>query len=109
MAVEVANADSHAGAAVGVDVGVTRLATLSTGEVLANPRIGKQRSAAIAAAQRALARARRRSKRRHRLKGRLAGLQRHEANARMTYLHQQSAALASRVGTIVVEDLNVRK
>ena len=108
IAVEVANADYHSGPAIGVDLGVTRLATLSTGEVVANPRQGKRRAKAIATAQRALSRAMRGSKRRQRLRARLASLKRHEANARATYLHQQSAALVRRFGTIVVEDLEVR-
>lgn len=108
VTLEVANADAHAGPRVGIDLGVTRLATLSTGEVLANPRNGKRCSKAIAAAQRALARARNGSKRRRRLKDRLASLKRREARSRLTYLHQQSAALARRFGTIVVEDLKVR-
>ena len=38
VTLEVANATAHAGPAVGVDLGLTRLATLSTGEVIANPR-----------------------------------------------------------------------
>ncbi len=105
---KLANAPAHAGPAVGIDVGVTRLATLSTGEVLSNPREGKRRSRAIAAASRALARARKGSKRRRHLKERLATLKRHEANARSTYLHQQSAWLTRRYRTIVIEDLKIR-
>jgi putative transposase len=87
---------------------VTRLATLPNGEVLPNPREGKRRSRAIATAHRALSRAIRGSKRRMRLKQRLGTLKRHEANARRTYLHQQSAWLTRRYGTIVVEDLKIR-
>ncbi|HJP68442.1 MAG TPA: transposase [Sphingomicrobium sp.] len=52
---ELANAPAHSGPAIGLDLGLTRLATLSTGEVLPNPREGKRRSRAIAAAHRALA------------------------------------------------------
>lgn len=105
---ELANAQCHAGPAVGIDFGLTRLATLSTGEVLPNPREGKRRSRAIAAAHRALSRAVRGSKRRMRLKQRLGTLKRREANARRTYLHQQSASLTKRYATIIVEDLKIR-
>ena len=108
ITVEVANADHHAGPAVGLDLGLTRLATLSTGEIISNPREGRRRSRAIAEARRSLARAQRGSKRRQRVKERLSGLARHEANARSTYLHQQSAALVRRFRIIVVEDLKVR-
>ena len=105
---ELANAQHHPGAAIGIDLGLTRLATLSNGEILANARVGKRRSRLIAATSRALARARRGSKRRLRLKQRLAGLRRREANARSTYLHQQSAALIRRYATIIVEDLAIQ-
>ena len=105
---EVPNAEHHSGPAVGLDMGLSRLATLSNGEVLSNPRTGRRRAKAIAAARRALARAIKGSKRRQRLKDRLGRLKRREANARSTYLHQQSASLAKRFGIIVIEDLKVR-
>ena len=105
---EMPNADSHAGPTVGLDLGLSRLATLSTGEVLANRREGKRRSRAIAAARQALARAIKGSKRRGRLKDRLASLKRREANARSTHLHQLSAALTRRYSTIFIEDLAIR-
>ena len=108
ISLEVANAEHHPGPSIGLDLGLTRLATLSNGEILANPREGKRRARAIAAAGRALARATRGSKRRRRLKDRLACLKRREANARSTYLHQQSAALVRRYGTIVIEQLNIK-
>ena len=109
VTVEVANAPAWCGPAVGLDLGLTHLATLSTGEVLANPRHGRRRAAAIANAARALSRARRGSKRRLRLKQRFATLKRHEANARSTALHQQSAALVRRFATIIVEDLGISR
>jgi len=42
------------------------------------------------------------------VKERLGSLKRREANARATYLHQQSAWLTRRYGTIVVEDLRIK-
>lgn len=108
ITVELSNAKSHGGPAVGLDLGLTRLATLSTGEKLANAREEKRRSRAIAAMRRALARAVKGSKRRGRLKDRLGSLKRREANARSTHLHQLSAALTRRYSTIVVEDLSIR-
>lgn len=107
VTLEVANRDPRAGPAVGLDLGVTRLATLSTGEILANPREGKRRARAIAAVRRALARASNGSKRRRRLKDRLSALKRREANARTTLLHQHSARLARLFATVVIEDLNI--
>jgi len=108
ITVELANANAQAGPAVGVDLGLTRLATLSSGEIIPNPRESKRRARAIAAARRALARAMTGSKRRSRVKDRLAALKRREANARSTYLHQQSAWLTRRYRTIVIEDLHIK-
>ena len=102
-------ASTHAtGAVVGIDMGTTHLATLSTGEHLANIRTSRRLAPKIAEAQRALARANRGSKRRARVKERFLRLKRHEANCRSTHLHQQSAALTRRFATIVIEDLNIR-
>ena len=107
LTLEVANAEAHAGPAIGVDLGLTRLATLSSGAILPNPREGQRRARAIAAVRRSLARALRGSKRRQRLKERLGRLKRGEANARATSLHQLSAMLARRYATIVIEDLKI--
>ena len=71
VTVKVADAPGRAGPAVGLDLGVTRLATLSSGEIIANHHEGNRRSRAIAAVRRTLARAARGSKRRQRLKRKL--------------------------------------
>jgi putative transposase len=89
-------------------MGTTHLATLSTGEHLLNIRTSRRLAPKVAEAQRALARAKKGSKRRRHVKERLLRLKRHEANCRSTHLHQQSAALTRRFGTIVIEDLKIR-
>lgn len=93
---------------VGLDMGTTHLATLSTGERIVNIRTNKHLSPKIAEAQRALSRAKRGSTRRKHVKAKLLRLKQHEANCRATYLHQQSAALTRRFATIVIEDLKIR-
>ena len=92
---------------VGIDVGVEHLATLSTGENIANPRFGTAAAPAIRQASRKLARAKRGSKRREKTKRRSLRLRRKLANRRKTYLHQTSASLIRRFGAIAVEDLAV--
>jgi len=92
---------------VGIDVGVEHLATLSSGEHIANPRFGKAAAPAIRRAARKLARAKRGSQRREQTKRRLLRLRRQLANRRKTYLHQVSASLTHRFGAIAVEDLSV--
>lgn len=93
---------------IGIDWGVEMLATLSTGETIANPRFGTEAAAEIRRASRKLSRAQRNSRRRLKTKAHLARLQRKLANRRKTYLHQVSAALTRRFGCIAVEDLNIK-
>ena len=93
---------------VGIDWGVERLATLSTGETIANPRFGAEAATAIGKAQRKLARAARGSRRRLKAVAHLARQRRKLANRRKSYLHQLTAAIAARFGGIAVEDLKVK-
>lgn len=93
---------------VGLDMGTTQLATLSTGQRIINIRTNRRLAPKVTEAQRALARAKRGSKRRRRVKARLLHLKQHETNCRSTYLHQQSSALTQRFANIVVEDLKIR-
>jgi putative transposase len=95
-------------ATVGLDMGTTHLATLSTGERIVNVRTNRHLAPRVAETQRALSRAKRGSKRRKRVKERLLRLKRHEANCRATHLHRQSAALTKRFAVIVIEDLKIR-
>lgn len=110
ISVRVPNALIHAipGSAVGCDVGVTHLVTLSTGEQVRNPRQNRNRAPKIAAAQRAMARGVKGSKRRARVRTIYAALRLAERNARTTHLHQVSAALARSHETIVYEALKVK-
>lgn len=109
IAVRYDNAAGHVNDnSVGLDMGTTHLATLSTGGRIINVRPGKRLARRVAVAQRALARAKRGSKRRARRKNKLLRLRQHEANTRSTYLHQQSAALVQRFSTIIIEDLKIR-
>lgn len=93
---------------VGIDWGVERLATLSTGETIENPRFGAEAAADIGKAQRKLARARQGSRRRKKAVAHLARRRHKLANRRKTHLHQLTAAIAARFGGIAVEDLQVK-
>jgi putative transposase len=98
----------EAGELVGIDWGVEHLATLSNGEHVENPRFGAAAAPAIRCAQRKLARAKRGSKGREKAKLHLLRQRRKLANRRKAYLHQVSARLARRFGSIAVEDLQVK-
>lgn len=94
--------------AVGIDLGVTALATLSTGEKIENPRHLKRIEKQLARAQRDLARKTKGSKRRALQRLKVAKLYARVADARADYLNKITTDLVRRFDVIAVEDLNVR-
>lgn len=102
-------AASHAGAAeaVGVDIGVEALATLSTGERIPNLRPASRREREIRRSRRALTRCRKGSNRRRKVRAKLARQLAKVADVRQNHLHQVSAALAKEHSLIVMERLSV--
>ena len=93
---------------VGIDMGLTTLAMLSTGKAIPNPRVAKRAERELRRRQRALARCKRGSNRRRKVRDRVARLHAQVANARRTYLHQVSARLIREHDLIAVEKLNVK-
>ncbi|MFF1605701.1 RNA-guided endonuclease InsQ/TnpB family protein, partial [Streptomyces mirabilis] len=97
------------GQAVGVDVGLDHLLTLSTGEKITNPRHERRDRAALAKAQRNLARKARgdgANRRKARLKA--AKIYARIADRRRDTLHKLTTRLVRENQTIVIEDLTVR-
>lgn len=92
---------------VGIDVGLTHLATLSTGEHIPNPRVAKRAMREMRRRQRAVSRCKMGSNRRKKVKAQVTRLHARIANARRTYLHQVSARLVRENDLIAVERLNV--
>jgi len=95
------------GQAVGVDLGVEALATLSTGERVPNLRPMSRREREIRVSRRALARCRRGSRRRRKVRARLGRQLRDVANVRADHLNQVSARLVRAHPVIAMEDLSV--
>ncbi|MCX5317095.1 RNA-guided endonuclease TnpB family protein [Streptomyces sp. NBC_00154] len=96
-------------AAVGVDVGLNHLLTLSTGEKIANPRHERTDRARLARAQRTLARKAKgdgANRRKARLK--VAKIHARIADRRRDGLHKLTTRLVRENQTIVIEDLTVR-
>jgi putative transposase len=109
MVVDVATPQfAKTGAEVGVDFGITRLATLSTGERIPNPKHGQQQQARVAQLQRAVARKRKGSQRRHLAACRLARAQERVADCRRDTINKLARNLVSRFDVIYLEDLNLR-
>jgi putative transposase len=101
--------------AVGVDVGITHLAVLSTGQVIPNPRPLHKARRDLRRLQRQASRrvgpdkhtGQQPSRRWRRTQAKIARLHARTANRRHDGLHQLTTGLAGRYGTVVVEDLNV--
>lgn len=94
--------------AVGVDLGVSALATLSTGEApVAGPKPHKALLGRIKRLSRSLSRKKKGSANRRKAKDRLARFHARIANVRSDSLHKLTTDLTSRFKVIGIEDLNV--
>ena len=92
---------------IGVDVGVTHLAVLSTGEMVPNPKPLSRYARRLARLSAQAARQHKGSRRRAATKARIARCHAKVADLRIGGLHKLTTRLATTYGTIVVEDLNV--
>ncbi|EFH87770.1 RNA-guided endonuclease InsQ/TnpB family protein [Ktedonobacter racemifer] len=92
---------------VGIDMGITSYATLSTDEQIDNPRIYRSTEQQMKVAHRTLARRKRGSHRRNRAKRQLTRLYRKVRHRRQDFLHQTSRRLVDRYGTLVFEELQI--
>jgi putative transposase len=95
-------------AAVGVDLGVKALATLSTGEVIEGPKALAAELKRLRRLSRALSRKKKGSTNRRKAKARLARLHARIGNIRADALHKLTTRLARSFDVIGVETLNVR-
>jgi len=93
---------------VGVDLGVTTLAMLSTGEPITGPRSHKAALKRLRRANKALARKRRGSQNFKKAKARLAKLHARIARIRKDTTHKLTTRLTKTYAKIGIEDLNVR-
>lgn len=94
------------GGAVGIDLGVKTLATLSDGTVINNPRCLAASERRLKQAQQALSRKTRGSKRRTKARAKVARLHAHVANQRLDAIHKATTWLTQTYSYISVEDLN---
>lgn len=94
--------------AVGVDLGVCALATLSTGEVIDGPKAHKVLLKRLQRLSRSLSRKQKGSANYKKAKRKLAKLHARIAAIRSNALHQLTTDLTRRFHTIGIEDLNVR-
>jgi putative transposase len=94
--------------AVGVDLGISTLATLSTGEKWPGPKALRTLLARLRRLSRALSRKVKGSSNRRKAKDRLARLHARIVNVRADSLHKLTTSITRRFHTIGIEDLNVK-
>ncbi|MFI8858661.1 RNA-guided endonuclease InsQ/TnpB family protein [Streptomyces prasinus] len=95
-------------AAVGIDVGLDHLLTLSTGEKITNPRHERRDRARLARAQRELSRKAKGSANREKARRKAARIHARIADRRRDVLHKLTTRLVRENQTLVIEDLAVR-
>ena len=93
---------------MGVDLGVTNLATLSTGEIYAGPKALRALLDRLRRLSRSLSRKVKGSRNRLKAKARLACMHARIACLRREGLHQLTTSITRRFHTIGIEDLNVK-
>ena len=96
------------GPSIGVDVGITHFAILSTGETIENPRHLKKSMARLRAEQRSLSRKKRGSSNRKKQQLVVAKLHEKVANQRNDFQHKVSKRLIDKNQAICLEDLNIK-
>ncbi|MET8217770.1 RNA-guided endonuclease InsQ/TnpB family protein [Streptomyces hirsutus] len=94
--------------AVGIDVGLDHLLTLSTGEKITNPRHERRDRARLARAQRELSRKAKGSANREKARRKVARIHARIADRRRDVLHKLTTRLVRENQTLVIEDLAVR-
>lgn len=94
--------------AIGVDVGLSYFATLSTGEQIPNPRFFRQEQETLAKAQRRLSEEKKGTPRRSTRRRVVARVHERIKFRRHNFAHQLSRYLVDRFGLIVFEDLNIK-
>ena len=93
--------------AVGVDLGIKHLATLSDGTVIPNPRALDARLKVLRKAQRALSRKTKGSVRHGKAKERVARLHARVTDMRMDAINKATTMIARTYSVVCIEDLNV--
>ena len=92
---------------VGIDLGVTHLATLSNGEMIEHPRNYRRGQATLKRRQQTLSHKKKGSHRREKAKKLIGKAHRKIRNQRRDFLHKESRKLVNRYQVMVFEDLQI--
>lgn len=94
--------------AIGVDMGLTKFATLSTGEAIENPRFFRKEQQALAKAQRRLSKHEKGTPERRFHRHAVALTYERIANKRKDFAHKLSHRMVKEFGVLAFEDLSVK-
>jgi putative transposase len=93
---------------VGIDLGISSLAVLSTGEKITNPKTLKQKQAKLRRAQKALSRKQKGSNNRYKARLKVAKIYQEIRDTRKDFLHKLTTQLVRENQTICIETLAVK-
>lgn len=104
------NGEAHerSARAVGIDVGLSSFATLSTGEQVENPRFYRKEEKALAKAQRRMSKFEKGTKECRKARKVVARIHERIRNRRHNFVHQEARKIVNRFEKIAVEKLNVK-
>ncbi len=100
--------ENQAKQVVGIDLGITTLATLSTGEKRDTPKALKENLGLLKHESKSLSRKQKGSKNRAKARQQVAKLHARIANIRKDGLHKLTTELTKKYNVVVIEDLNVK-
>jgi putative transposase len=106
--IQVNNAKVQSNSVVGIDLGISQLATLSTCEVFANPNALEKKLKTLRRVSRGLSRKQKGSRNREKSRRKLCDLHRSISDLRSDALHKMTTSISKRFGVVCLEDLNVR-
>ncbi|MCJ7445881.1 MAG: transposase, partial [Methanotrichaceae archaeon] len=95
--------------AIGVDVGIQNMVTISTGETIQYPRYYVQAAKKLATAQRGLSRKKNRPSNRQKARIMVARLHKNIQNLRDDFLHKAFRKIVDSADLIILENLNINK
>lgn len=93
---------------IGIDLGITSLVALSTGEKIANPKGFQAKRRQLKKAQKALSRKQKGSNNRYKARLKVAKVHQEIGDARQDFLHKLTTRMVRENQTIAVEDLAVK-
>ncbi|WP_454692572.1 RNA-guided endonuclease InsQ/TnpB family protein [Achromobacter aloeverae] len=105
---EMVQAVPRATSAIGIDMGVTRLATFSDGTFLEPLASFKQHEIRLRRYQRAMSRKQKFSKNWHKAKRKVRSIHTRIANCRKDYLHKATTTISQNHAMVCIEDLQVK-